>query len=104
MSYFTPKPATALRGRPKGSGFIKKPENKSTIPARLSPDLWAFIQSHRRINESISDTIFRMLREANLSKIEYRKKADALEERLTEVESQYNMALRSLINPRNDKS
>ena len=82
MSYSRAFGHSTQRGRPRGSGLIKKPEKKSTIPAKLTPELWALIQSQRQLNESLSETISRMLREANHSKIEMRKKADALEERL----------------------
>jgi hypothetical protein len=79
MSYFTPKPSTAQRGRPKGSGKIKDPEEKSTIPAKISPELYNIVQAERQFNESLSDTTLRLLRESRHKYIKERKKVDALE-------------------------
>jgi hypothetical protein len=78
---FRPKPK--LRGRPKGSGNLKKPENKCTKSAKLSPELWDFIQSQRLENESLSQTIFRLIRGANHERNKLLKKVAALEDELS---------------------
>ena len=80
---------SGLRGRPKGSGFIKKPEDKSTIPAKLSQNLWAFLQAQRRMDESLSETIFRLIRQANHDRNTALKKVDALERRLQQFYNTY---------------
>ena len=81
MSYYTPKPSLKQRGRPKGSGHLKPPEEKSTLPAKISPELHALALSERLFNESISDTILRLLRQKSNAYIDMRKKYDALLER-----------------------
>lgn len=86
---------TGLKGRPKGSGFIKKPEDRSTIPAKLSQNLWAFLQSQRKIDETLSETIFRLIRTANHDRNAALKKVDALEKRLQEF---YNMYASEQVN------
>lgn len=72
------------RGRPIGSGLHQNPDHKSTVPARLSPELWKFVQSQRSRNETISDTIFRLIRKGNHERIKLIKKWDALKVQLRE--------------------
>jgi hypothetical protein len=93
MSYFTPKASDKQRGRPRGSGRIKKPEQKSTISAKLSPTLIEIIQSERRNNESYSDTIMRMLFQRTQEIATSRKKYDALLQRHTNLEIYVNNLL-----------
>lgn len=89
MSFLKAKRGTSgIRGRPRGSGFIKKPEDKSTIPAKLSQNLWAFLQAQRKMDETLSETIFRLIRQANHDRNAAIKKVDALEKRLQQF---YNM-------------
>lgn len=73
-------------GRPKGSGNLKLPDYKSTIPAKLSPALVEMIEVERRNNESYSDTILRLIRHANHQRNEAIKKYDALLERHNKLE------------------
>lgn len=79
------------RGRPIGSGLHSNPAHKSTVPARISPELWEYVQSEKSVNETISDTIFRLIRQARHDKIKARKNVDALQvqlrEHLPEIES-----------------
>ena len=84
------KPGSKQRGRPKNSGTLKKPERKSTVPAKLSPLLMDIIQPERRHNESYSDTILRLLQEKGIRIGKLQKKVDALDERLSVIMSQYN--------------
>ena len=84
-----PKPGPKQVGRPKGSGRIKKPEEKSTHPAKLSPELIELVKQERRHNESFSDTIVRMIVEKNTRIARLIKKVDALEERLRPMKSQF---------------
>jgi hypothetical protein len=70
------------RGRPIGSGHLKKPEHKSSIPTRITPELRDFLESERTANETMADTIFRLIRQTRQEKIVLRKKVDALQERL----------------------
>lgn len=88
-------PGVKHRGRPKGSGTLTKPEYKSTKPARISPELWIFLQSQRQEGETMSQTIFRLIRQANHKSINAQKKVDALQERLQEVKAlcQYEIPL-----------
>lgn len=81
------KVRTSRRGRPRGSGLLKKPEHKSSISAKITPELRDFIDAERTTNETLSDTIFRLIRQARLEKISWRKKVDALEERLERMTS-----------------
>ena len=83
------RPSGNKRGRPRGSGFLKKPEQKSTKQTRLSQELWDLVETERGKNETMSETILRLIRVARQNYIAARKKADALEERLTLVKSQY---------------
>lgn len=61
---------------------MKKPEYKSSIPAKITPELRELIDSEQHINETVSDTILRLIRVARQDKIAYRKKAEALEEEI----------------------
>ena len=87
-TYVTPKPGPRQRGRPKNSGVLKPPEKKSTESAKLSSELLDIIRSERKFNESYSDTILRLLIDKSKKYVAARKKADALEERLTLMKSQ----------------
>lgn len=66
------------RGRPRGSGNLKNPSYKSTIPAKLSPILVEMIEVERQTNESYSDTLLRMLRQRTKRIAEAEKKYDDL--------------------------
>lgn len=93
---FTPKPKRV--GRPKGSGNLKPKDHKSTRPAKLSPELHDFVESNRRPGETISETIFRLIRENAHKNIIAQKKVDALQERLEDLESQRRFAMPLLNN------
>lgn len=78
-------------GRPRG-GRLKKPEERSTRQVRITLELWNFIEANKWVNETQSDAIFRMIRQANHERNQAQKKVDALEERLQSVflmKSQY---------------
>ena len=66
------------RGRP----VTRTPNQKATIPARLSLECWDFVKSQqdKKFDDSISDTIMRLIRTANMKSVKLRKKVDALEE------------------------
>ena len=81
---------TKLIGRPKGSGNLKLPENKATVPAKLSPRLVDIIESERRANESYSDTILRMLYQKTREIADIQKKYDALVQRHVRLELAVN--------------
>lgn len=99
MSFLKVKTGTyGIRGRPKGSGNLKKPEEKSSIPAKISPNLWAFIRSQRLIDETLSETIFRLIRQANHKSIDAQKKVEALEEQLQTFASFMNTTPKVIIN------
>lgn len=75
-------PSGKRRGRPKGSGIPKKPENKSTKGIRISPELWDIVYTSQNPHETVSETLLRLLRSGAQNYIQMRKKAEALEERI----------------------
>jgi hypothetical protein len=93
-------PGEKQRGRPKGSGRLVKPEHKSTKPARITPELHDFILSERWDGETLSDTIFRLIRQARHKTIQERKKVDALLEHLEELRPLLQCSLPILRNER----
>jgi hypothetical protein len=76
-----------LMGRPRNSGTPKKPEKKSTVSCRISPELYELVECQRANYETISDTIMRMLTTTASLHNEARKKANALDRRLEELRS-----------------
>lgn len=94
-----PKPGPRLRGRPKNSGVLKHPDDKSTHPAKLSPELIELVRSERRHNESVSDTIIRLIRHKVRQLNTERKKVDALSERLQWYECN-TVIVKEVIKPR----
>lgn len=76
-----------MRGRPQGSGNLKHPSRKSTVSAKISPELVELIEAERRLGETVSDTIMRMIRQHAYNSIAAQKKVDALEERLNRLDS-----------------
>jgi hypothetical protein len=81
---------THLVGRPKGSGNLKLPDYKATIPAKLSPILVEMIEVERKVNESYADTLLRMLRHRTNRIADIQKKYDALVERHSTLSLEVN--------------
>jgi predicted CopG family antitoxin len=99
-----------LRGRPRNSGTLKDPERKATISTKLSKEVIDIVELQRANNESISDTILRLIKhhhakrseaEWNLEKTkdelkEARKKVEGLRETLRVIQS-YSQGQQTII-------